>query len=283
MSMLEDLKAAIKKHGSIARTNRFKVDFSAIRGYASDSEIRDLEYFLEDVNIPSKEVETVEYSLYRNPIAYATGYKNGDFNMKFRAPTNMFVKRIFDRWIEKIIPREDYKLRYRNEITANFTITQTSERTWDHDKFLGLDYYSVVILDAYPTSIGSIEYSNTQEGEYVSFSVDFAFRDVQYFAPKTKFVTNSDEAIEENIGTVASNPQNYPEELPTANTILKQPPPPRYANIDPRVDQDSLIDTRSGVFAEPKIPLGDGKIPNLNNVNNSPKAGQADVENWLKR
>lgn len=232
MSMLEDLKAAIKKHGSIARTNRFKVDFSGIRAYASDSEIRDLEFFLEDVNIPSKDVETVDYSLYRNPIAYATGYKNGDFNMKFRAPTNMFVKRIFDRWIEKIIPREDYKLRYRNEITANFTITQTSERTWDHDKFLGLDYYSVVILDAYPTSIGSIEYSNTQEGEYVSFSVDFAFRDVRYFKPNpvipegTVIVGPIEELPIENnsTGVVPANPQNYPEELPPANTVPTQPP-----------------------------------------------------------
>jgi len=204
MSMLTDLKAAIKKHGSLARTNRFKVDFTGMRAYAkSDDQIRDLEYFLEDVNIPSKDVETVDYSLYRNPIAYATGYKNGDFSMKFRAPTNMFVKRIFDRWIEKIIPREDYKLRYRNETTVDFTITQTSERTWDHDKFLGLNHYNVVILDAYPMSISSIEYSNTQEGEFVTFTVDFAFRDVRYFTPKgTVFVGPIEEQLDSGDGTV---------------------------------------------------------------------------------
>jgi hypothetical protein len=227
MSMLEDLKAAIKKHGSIARTNRFKVDFTGIRAYASsDDEIRDLEYFLEDVNIPGKDVETIDYSLYRNPIAYATGYKNSDFNMKFRAPTNMFVKRIFDRWIEQIIPREDYKLRYRNETTADFTITQTSERTWDHDKFLGIDYYSVVILDAYPISISSIEYSNTQEGEYVSFNVDFAFRDVRYFTPKGTVIVGPIEElpIENNsTGVVPANPQNYtPEQIPEASKTPQQ-------------------------------------------------------------
>lgn len=226
MSMLEDLKAAIKKHGSIARTNRFKVDFSGMRAYATDAELRDLEYFLEDVNIPGKDIETVDYSLYRNPIAYAAGYKNGDFNMKFRSPTNMFVKRIFDRWIEKIIPREDYKLRYRNEITANFTITQTSERTQEHDKFLGLDYYSVIILDAYPIGLSSIEYSNAQEGEFVSFSVDFAFRDVQYFKPNRPIPNRPIEEVEnQNTNTVPANPQNYPEQLPEANSSPVQPIP----------------------------------------------------------
>jgi hypothetical protein len=206
MSMLNDLKAAIKKHGSIARTNRFKVDFTGMRPYAkNDDQIRDLEYFLEDVNIPSKDIETVDYSPYRNPIAYATGYKHGDFNMKFRAPTNMFVKRIFDRWIEKIVPREDYKLSYRKENVVNFRITQESERTPDHDKYLGINYYNVLILDAYPISISSIEYSNTQESEYVSFDVGFAFRDVQYFTPKGTVIVGSeqlDEPLDLGDGTV---------------------------------------------------------------------------------
>jgi len=245
MSMLEDLKAAIKKHGSIARTNRFKVDFSGMRAYASDAELRDLEYFLEDVNIPGKDIETIDYSLYRNPIAYATGYKNGDFNMKFRSPTNMFVKRIFDRWIEQIIPREDYKLKYRNEITTNFTITQTSERTPEHDKFLGIDYYSVVILDAYPTSIGSIEYSNTQEGEYVSFNVDFAFRDVQYFKPNGTVIVGPIEEVEnQSTNTIPANPQNYPKQLPPANSSPVLPIPfvgPPAPQISPSIPSRSQL------------------------------------------
>jgi hypothetical protein len=183
MSMLTNLKATIAKHGSIARTNRFKVDFSGMtkNEIATLDEIRDLEYFLEDVNIPGKDIETIDYSAYRNPIAYATGYKYGDFNMKFRAPTNMFVKTIFDYWIELIIPSQEYKLSYRKENTVNFKITQESERTTEHDKYLGVKYYSVEILDAYPISISSIEYSNSQEGEYVTFDVSFGFRDVKYF------------------------------------------------------------------------------------------------------
>ena len=254
--MLEDLKAAIKKHGSIARTNRFKVDFSGMRAYATDAELRDLEYFLEDVNIPGKDVETVDYSLYRNPIAYAAGYKNGDFNMKFRSPTNMFVKRIFDRWIEQIIPREDYKLKYRNEITTNFTITQTSERTQEHDKFLGIDYYSVIVLDAYPTSISSIEYSNTSEGEYVTFDVNFAFSDVQYFKPNppipsgTVIVGPIEEVENQNTNTVPTNPQNYPEQLPPANSSPVQPIPfvgPPAPQITPSIPPRSqLLQRQSG-------------------------------------
>ncbi len=230
MSMLNDLKAAIKKHGSIARTNRFKVDFTGMRPYAkNDDQIRDLEYFLEDVNIPSKEIETIDYSPYRNPIAYATGYKNGDFNMKFRAPTNMFVKRIFDRWIEKIVPREDYKLSYRKENVVNFRITQESERTPDHDKYLGINYYNVLILDAYPISISSIEYSNTQEGEYVSFDVGFAFRDVQYFTPKGTVIVRS-EQLDEPLDLVSTVPLTIPnsqtQTIPEASTAPVQEAPP---------------------------------------------------------
>jgi hypothetical protein len=230
MSMLNDLKAAIKKHGSIARTNRFKVDFTGMRPYAkNDDQIRDLEYFLEDVNIPSKDIETIDYSAYRNPIAYATGYKNGDFNMKFRAPTNMFVKRIFDRWIEKIVPREDYKLSYRKENVVNFRITQESERTPDHDKYLGINYYNVLILDAYPISISSIEYSNTQEGEYVSFDVGFAFRDVQYFTPKGTVIVGS-EQLDEPLDLVSTVPLTIPnsqtQTIPEASTVPVQEAPP---------------------------------------------------------
>jgi hypothetical protein len=230
MSMLNDLKAAIKKHGSIARTNRFKVDFSGMRAYArSDDQIRDLEYFLEDVNIPSKDIETVDYSPYRNPIEYATGYKHGDFNMKFRAPTNMFVKRIFDRWIEKIMPREDYKLSYRKENVVNFRITQESERTPGHDKYLGINYYNVLILDAYPISISSIEYSNTQEGEYVTFDVGFAFSDVQYFTPKGMVIVGEREEpldLGDSIVPLAIPNNNQPQTIPEASTAPVQEPPP---------------------------------------------------------
>lgn len=182
MSMLTNLKATIAKHGSIARTNRFNVDFSGMtkNGIATLDQIRDLEYFLEDVNIPGKDIETIDYSAYRNPIGYAIGYKHGDFNMRFRCPTNMYVKSIFDYWMELIIPRQEYKLSYRKENVVNFHITQESERTHEHDKFLGFNYYNVEILDAYPISISSIEYSNSQEGEYVTFDVSFAFSDIKY-------------------------------------------------------------------------------------------------------
>lgn len=177
--MLRELKAAISAHGSLARTNRFKVDFSGLLqnklNLATPQELRDLEYFLEDVNIPGKNIETIDYSLYRNPIAYATGYTNGEFSMKFRAPTNMFVKRIFDKWFDSICPRRDYLLSYRKDVSTDFTITQISERTRDN-----FEYYVVKILEAYPISITPLEYSNTQQDEYVSFNIDFAFRDVIY-------------------------------------------------------------------------------------------------------
>lgn len=276
MSMLTELKAAITKHGSIARTNRFKVDFSGMRAYASDAELRDLEYFLEDVNIPAKDIQTIDYSLYRNQIAYATGYKNGDFSMKFRAPTDMFVKRIFDRWIEKIIPREDYKLSYRKEIVANFTITQTSERTNDHDGFLGIKYYSVKVLDAYPISLSSIDYSNTSEGEYVTFNVDFAFRDVQYFKPnppKPEFIPEgivSVGPLEDltNTTTAIGNKNNpYPTNLPPASTAPVEP-----------------ISTISGQFPEERPPLDDGaKMPTVKEYT-PPKGGtasQRDLEEYF--
>jgi hypothetical protein len=221
MSMLNDLKAAIKKHGSIARTNRFKVDFSVMSAYSSNW--RDLEYFLEDVNIPSKEIETVDYSPYRNPIGYATGYKHGDFNMKFRAPTNMFVKRIFDRWIEKIMPREDYKLSYRKENVVNFRIIQESERTPEHDKYLGINYYNVLILDAYPISISSIEYSNTQEDEYVTFDVGFAFSDVQYFKPKKDLtIIQLDEPLDLGDGTVPVPSASIPYDFTPAQSPINE-------------------------------------------------------------
>lgn len=217
MSMLTELKAAIAKHGNVARTNRFKVDFTGIsnKGYGTLNEIKDLEYFLEAVNMPSKDVETVEYSLYRNPISYATGYKNGDFSMTFRAPVDMFVKEIFDRWIEDIIPSGDYKLKYRSQIGVDFTITQISDRkpgaksyetisqnlfaSLPADGIISIDgtinpnprqsspmssikdlerQYSITVTEAYPISISSIEYSNTQEGEYVTFEVGFAYKDI---------------------------------------------------------------------------------------------------------
>ena len=215
MSMLTELKAAIAKHGNVARTNRFKVDFTGIsnKGYGTLNEIKDLEYFLEAVNMPGKEIETVEYSLYRNPISYATGYKNGDFSMTFRAPVDMFVKEIFDRWIEDIIPSRDYKLKYRSQIGVDFTITQISDRRPGAKSYetisqnlsaslpardiISIDgtinpqrsspissikdlerQYSITVTEAYPISISSIEYSNTQEGEYVTFEVGFAYKDI---------------------------------------------------------------------------------------------------------
>ena len=225
--MLTELKAAIAKHGNVARTNRFKVDFTGIwvKKYATLDEIKDLEYFLEDVNMPSKEIETVESSLYRNPISYATGYKNGDFSMKFRAPVDMFVKEIFDRWIEDIIPSGDYKLKYRSQIGVDFKITQISDR---QDRRLAItspqdlqelnrvyeleamtpvqnrenprtevNYYSITVTAAYPISISSIDYSNTQEGEYVTFEVGFAYKDIINEVSKQKRQLQLQRRVEE--------------------------------------------------------------------------------------
>jgi hypothetical protein len=235
MSMLTEFKAAIEKHGSVARTNRFKVDFSSLTklNIASSDEIRDLEYFLEGVNMPSKDVDTIEYSLYRNPIAYAVGYKNGDFSMTFRAPTDMFVKRLFDSWIEIIVPRRSYLMSYRNQIGVDFTITQTSERSAARDRASGLsNYYNVTILDAYPINLGSIEYSNVESDEYVRFTVDFAFRDVQYF---DESILRASPAAESSSGNVPSPNLNKSPETPSAPALPSANEAPRKLPEPPRI------------------------------------------------
>lgn len=195
MSMLTELKATIAKHGSVARTNRFKVDFSGMNKlpWTTAENLRDFEYFLEDVTAPGKDLETTDYSPYRNLIAYATGYKNGDFSMKFRAPSDMFVKRIFDRWLDFIIPSDSYLLKYRAEIGVDFTIIQKTER--ENNKF---SEYGVKIFDAYPIAISGIEYSVTQNDEYVTFNVDFAYRDMQQTTRDANAILESTEFVNRN-------------------------------------------------------------------------------------
>jgi hypothetical protein len=171
-SSIRDFKSAILKNKGFARSNRFKIQITDIPG-SGELDTRDLNFLCETVNIPSKQINTIEYDRIgmARPLKIPTGYTEDDVTMNFNLTNNYVVKTALDSWMEKIININSYLLSYDAEYKRDIAIAQLDESD-------GV-VYAVQLVNAYPISIGSIDLDNGAESSISKVTVVFTYDELK--------------------------------------------------------------------------------------------------------
>lgn len=172
-SSINNLKSIIGKRG-ISKSNRFEVDLSGLvtKGIAnSTNDIRDLESLLISVSMPGRQLTTFGYDLFRHTTEMPTGYVNEALAMEFRLTADYFAKTIFDRWINKVVPKKEYLMAYADTYKCDIRIRQLDNA----DRVI----YEVNIDDCFPKAVRGIGY-NTETDAVSSISVEFAYNDLNF-------------------------------------------------------------------------------------------------------
>lgn len=195
MGPVEKLKSEIGKRG-LANPNRFQA-YISIPGFVIDKirdfDMRSLNVLCESVNFPGKQIESLDYSMYRNNLKIPSGYINDEVSMTFRLTEDFFVKRVFDVWQAGIVRPKNYKARYYNDYVKDIVVAHEDK----NDK----EQYSIKIINAYPITVGAIEKSNESTDSALRLTVTFACRDVEDLKIKNTF--NAFDGINPNIFNIA--------------------------------------------------------------------------------
>lgn len=187
MSTIDTLKSTIGKRGGIARSNKFNVIFTpptqsllnlnpsaiigALAGGASAksliSDPRDISLLCQGASIPGQQISTFDYMAEKQivPIPYAVIQE--DVSLKFLVTEDMYIRRMMDDWLSSIINLETYQAGYKKDFACDVVIQQLSMEN--------KPIYGVKLINAFPTTINSIELDQMQETAPMELNVTLSY------------------------------------------------------------------------------------------------------------
>jgi len=175
-SSINNLKSIIGKRG-VSKINRFEVDLSGmliekLEPLVDDiNDIRELESLVINTTLPGRQLTTFGYDLFRHTTDMPTGYVNEALSMEFRLTADYFAKTVFDRWINKVVPKKEYLMAYADTYKCPIGIKQLDNK----DNVI----YEVKLDDCFPKAIRGIGY-NAETDAIASIAVEFAYNDLNF-------------------------------------------------------------------------------------------------------
>ena len=195
MNSIDNLKAVISKKGGLAMQNRFQIFFTpptansvrsllnqdigsligdlaknAISGGSPKNLIpdpRDISILCESVNLPGRQITTIDYQAEKQSIKIPYGYIHDDISLSFLLTNDYYMKTVFDTWINSIINMETYTVAYKKDITCDVIIQQLDEKN--------TPIYGVKLEGAFPTTINEIVLSNDSTDTIQKLNVSFSY------------------------------------------------------------------------------------------------------------
>lgn len=172
MENITQFVSLISSKGGVAKKNRFKINIplsDTVRLASLDAEGgRDLSLLCESISFPNKTINTIDYSLWRNPIKIPTGFSNEDVTAVFHLTNDYYVKKIFDSWLNYIVDTDTYYTAYSDTFRTDVDIYQLDDRD--------LEVYKVQLKGAYPTSITAVDLDNTATNATQKLTVNFTYK-----------------------------------------------------------------------------------------------------------
>lgn len=171
-SSINAFKEAIVKNLGLAKSNRFKVEFTDIPGWSGGTTGKsDMTLLCDSVSFPGKTIDTIDYNLYKNKYKVPIGYSYSDVNIVFNLTQNYLAKDALDSWQNSIINNDSYLLNYDIVYKKDVIIYQLDE--------LDRTIYKVKLREAYPVQVDPIELSNQNENAITTISALFAFSTIE--------------------------------------------------------------------------------------------------------
>lgn len=127
----------------------------------------------ESTELPGRRLTTADAKVYGPPvkIPYQTEFGNGgSITLTFICTNDFYERKLFDRWIDAIMPSDTYNLRFAKD---NETRYMTNLKIVQFDDFIK-QIYAIELIDAYPIGIASQPLNWSDDG-FHRVSVEFAY------------------------------------------------------------------------------------------------------------
>ncbi len=149
------------KHNDFAKTSKFDVRITAPSGLGLDAS--DLRFQCETTELPGYTVNTVDGRYYgvANPVASFPSF--ADLTLTFICAGDFWEKKLFDRWMNLVIPINNYNPNYKDTYTSpKIVINQFSEVANQNNTASVI--YCVSFFGAFPTAIAPMNMNWADDG-----------------------------------------------------------------------------------------------------------------------
>lgn len=153
-------------------TNIFNRDNTDEQSKTTNSSIsRYLALQCESTELPGKSILTQDAKVYgpTYKIPYQTQF--ADISLTFLCTNDFYERKLFDRWIEAIMPNDTHNMRFPNDDDTRYL---TNLKIIQYDDFIK-QIYAVEMIDAFPISIAS-QPVNWGEDGFHRLTVQFSYR-----------------------------------------------------------------------------------------------------------
>ena len=191
MAGIEDLKSRLIIKNGIAMANQFSVELPTTIGSEQKRlkgiDARTANILCKSVTMPGKQIITLDKQIGLYNTKVVSGFAVDDVSMTFLVLNDYGIKRYFDDWRSNMVSEKGGTkgtVAYKKEYVSDISIHQLKKPIFrkgfdvgplsiDFD-LLGSSIYSVKLIDAFPTTINSIELSNEADG-LVEMTAQFSF------------------------------------------------------------------------------------------------------------
>lgn len=195
MNSIDNLKSTIAKKGGVAMQNRFQVFFqpptansmkallnsdprslvgdlakNALAGGSPANIIpdpRDISILCESVNLPGRQITTIDYQADRQAIKIPYSAINEDVTMSFILTNDYYMKKLFDSWLSGVFDMKRYRAGYKKDFTTDVVIQQLNQQN--------IPVYGVRLEGAFPVTVSSINLDNNSENTIQKLNVTLSY------------------------------------------------------------------------------------------------------------
>lgn len=167
---------------------------SSDKSYSDAQITRYLGLQCESAELPGISLMTQDIKVYGPTYKLPYQKQYNDLNLTFICTNDFYERKLFDRWIEAIMPGDTNNMRFpkgdQTKYLTDITVVQ-------FDEFVK-QIYAVKIIDAFPTSIAPMQVSWSDDG-FHKLTVSFAY---QRYETIYKGSYNIGQAVASGLGTV---------------------------------------------------------------------------------
>jgi hypothetical protein len=187
MSTISELKTSITFGGGLARPNNFLITLPSIGGgrggilgaITGALGARNQNILCRTASLPGKQILTHERRIGMELEKVAYGYAVDDVTLTFMETSTYPIRKYFDEWRKLILDEDGQTAGYKSEYQKRVIIHQLGSPIplpTMRIPFLnvGISTYSVELINAFPTTINSIEFNNDQDS-FVETSVQLSY------------------------------------------------------------------------------------------------------------
>ena len=148
----------------LASPNRYWVEFTGV----GNGVFGDMAMYCKTATMPGRSFQTVEQRQFGIPykIPYTASYE--DVSFTFTLSEDLKERLYFEKWQEKMFNASNATMNYYNTYTGTCVIKQLNKQ---NDVT-----YSVLLYDAFPVAISSVDYAFDNTNSLQSMSVTIAYR-----------------------------------------------------------------------------------------------------------